>query len=57
MQPELFTCQQSEWNILCSPETPKMARTAAKKISATSEITKYGRRKDDFNWTDKGTEL
>ena len=49
IQPELFTCQRSEWNSLCNPETPKMASTAAKKISITSEITKYGLREDDFS--------
>ena len=33
-----------------------MVSTAVKKISI-AEITKYGRRKDDFNCTDGGTKL
>ena len=38
-----------------NPEKPKMVSTAVKKISIMSEITKYGRRKDGFNNTDKET--
>ena len=40
---------------MCNTEKPEMVSTAMKKISTTSEITKYGRSKDDFNCADKGT--
>ena len=53
MQPELSTYRQSEWNTVCQVQGKKFG----KKISATSEIIKYDRMKDDFNCTDKETEV